>query len=44
MLVGGSLLALFGSAALQFPGSGALAVLTMAFVAGVLLLIGYLLS
>jgi hypothetical protein len=34
VLLGGALLALFGSAVLHFPGSGALAVLTMAFTAG----------
>lgn len=34
LLVGGSLLALFGSDAVALPGSGALAVLVMAFTAG----------
>ncbi len=34
LLVGGSLIALFGSAQLHLPGSGPLAVLTMAFTAG----------
>ena len=35
LLVGGSLLALFGSNLIHFPGSGALAVLVIGFVAGV---------
>lgn len=34
-LFGGGLLALFGSQMIEFPGSGALAVLVMAFVAGI---------
>ena len=34
LLVGGSLLALFGSTKVGLPGSGALAVLVMGFVAG----------
>ena len=35
LLVGGSLIGLFGSAGLHLPGSGPLAVLTMAFTAGI---------